>query len=383
MMPRIPSSAALIALCLTLAACGDKAKPAAEEAAPKVDPNVVIAPEALRERIKIGTVGVAPFSDVLRVPGLIDFDRQRVARIGAPVTGRITDITANLGQSVKPGDVLARLHSTELGSAQLAYLKARAQAELQQNNQTRARQLFAADVIGKAELQRRENESAVAAAESRAAAEQLKVLGMSSAAISRMAQSGEISSYAPVASTLNGSVVELKVSPGQVVQPADALFTVADLSHVWAVAEVPEQQADMVAVGQTVEIEVPALGHLKLSGKLIYVGQIVDPATRTVHVRTAIDNKDGRLKPAMLATMLIASRPTEQLVIPAAAVVRFENEDLVYVENKPGQFRATKVKLGQSNNGTLVVASGLKAGDRIAVDGAFHLNNQRTGIAQE
>ncbi len=109
MMPRIPSSAALIALCLTLAACGDKAKPAAEEAAPKVDPNVVIAPEALRERIKIGTVGVAPFSDVLRVPGLIDFDRQRVARIGAPVTGRITDITANLGQSVKPGDVLARL----------------------------------------------------------------------------------------------------------------------------------------------------------------------------------------------------------------------------------------------------------------------------------
>lgn len=382
MMPRLSSSAAMIALCLTLAACGDKAKPQ-EAPAAQVDPNVVIATEALRARIKVGTVSVAPFSDVLRVPGLIDFDRQRVARIGAPVTGRITDITANLGQSVKPGDVLARLHSTELGSAQLAYLKARAQAELQQNNQARARQLFAADVIGKAELQRRENESAVAAAESRAAAEQLKVLGMSSSAIARMAQSGDISSYAPVASTLSGSVVELKVSPGQVVQPADALFTVADLSHVWAVAEVPEQQADMVAVGQTVDIEVPALGNLKLAGKLIYVGQIVDPATRTVHVRTAIENKDGRLKPAMLATMLIASRPTEQLVIPAAAVVRFENEDLVYVETQAGHFRATKIKLGQSNNGTLVVASGLKAGDRIAVDGAFHLNNQRTGIAQE
>ncbi|MNR87807.1 Cobalt-zinc-cadmium resistance protein CzcB [compost metagenome] len=382
MMPRLYSSATVIALCLTLAACGDKEKPA-EAPAAKVDPNVVIAPEALRARVKIGTVGVAPFSDVLRVPGLIDFDRQRVVRIGAPVTGRITDISANLGQSVKPGDVLARLHSTELGSAQLAYLKARAQAELQKDNQTRARQLFAADVIGKAELQRRENESAVAAAESRAAAEQLKVLGMSSSAIARMAESGDISSYAPVASTLQGSVVELKVSPGQVVQPADALFTVADLSHVWAVAEVPEQQADMVAVGQTVDIEVPALGNLKLSGKLIYVGQIVDPATRTVHVRTAIDNKDGRLKPAMLATMLIASRPSEQMVIPAAAVVRYENEDLVYVEIQPGHFRATKIKVGQSNNGTLVVASGLKVGDRIAVDGAFHLNNQRTGIAQE
>lgn len=383
MMPRLSSSAALIALCLTLAACGDKSKPQTEEPAQKVDPNVVIAPEALRERVKIGTVSLAPFSDVLRVPGLIDFDRQRVARIGAPVTGRLTDITVNLGQSVKPGDVLARLHSTELGSAQLAYLKARAQAELQQNNQARARQLFAADVIGKAELQRRENESAVASAEARAAAEQLKVLGMSTAAITRMAQSGDISSFAPVTSTMQGSVVEQKVSPGQVVQPADALFTVADLSHVWAIAEVPEQQADMVAVGQTVDIEVPALGNLKISGKLIYVGQIVDPATRTVQVRTAIDNKDGRLKPAMLATMLIASRPTEQLVIPAAAVVRFENEDLVYVETQPGHFRATKIRIGQSNNGTVVVAYGLKAGDRIAVDGAFHLNNQRTGIAQE
>lgn len=383
MMPRLSTTGAMIALCISLAACGDKAEPKNEAPAKKVDPNIVVAPDSLRERIKIGTVGLKPFSDVLRVPGLIDFDRQRMARIGAPVTGRVTDITVSLGQTVKSGDVLARLHSTELGSAQLAYLKAKAQSELQQNNQTRARQLFAADVIGKAELQRRENEYAVTAAESRAAAEQLKVLGMSSAAIARMAQSGDISSFSPVVSTLAGSVVELQVSPGQVVQPADALFTVADLSHVWAVAEVPEQQADMVAVGQAVDIEVPALGNRKITGKLIFVGQIVDPATRTVKVRTAIDNKDGRLKPAMLATMLIASRATEQLVIPAAAVVRFENENLVYVETQPGHFRATKIQVGQSNHDELVVASGLKAGERIAIDGAFHLNNQRTGIAQE
>jgi cobalt-zinc-cadmium efflux system membrane fusion protein len=85
----------------------------------------------------------------------------------------------------------------------------------------------------------------------------------------------------------------------------------------------------------------------------------------------------------MLATMLIASRATEQLVIPAAAVVRFENENLVYVETQPGHFRATKIQVGQSNHDELVVASGLKAGERIAIDGAFHLNNQRTGIAQE
>ncbi|MPS27063.1 efflux RND transporter periplasmic adaptor subunit [Pigmentiphaga sp.] len=372
----------LAAFCLVLAACGDK--PSTEAAPAEVlDPGIVIADEAMQARIKISAISVEPFSDVLRVAGRIDFDRQRMARIGAPVTGRVTDINTTLGAAVKPGDVLARLHSTELGSAQLAYLKARAQSELQQNARERARLLFAADVIGKAELQRRENEYAVAAAELRAASEQLSVLGMSPPAIARMGQSGEISSFSPVVSTLRGSVVEFKVSPGQVVQPADALFTVADLSRVWAVAEVPEQQADLVAAGQTVDIEVPALGNRKISGELIFVGQVVDPATRTVPVRTAIDNADGRLKPAMLATMLIASRPTGQLVIPASAVVRFENEDLVYVEIEPGRFRATQVQMGASYNGKRVVTSGLKAGDRVVVEGAFHLNNQRAGVDPE
>ncbi|OVZ61251.1 efflux transporter periplasmic adaptor subunit [Pigmentiphaga sp. NML080357] len=382
MIQRLSSSAALLALCFTLAACGDKP---ATEAAPQetVDPSIVVADEAMLARVKVASVAMEPFSDVLRVAGRIDFDRQRMARIGASVTGRVTDITTTLGATVKPGDVLARLHSTELGSAQLAYLKAKAQSELQQNARERARLLFAADVIGKAELQRRENEYAVAAAELRAAYDQLSVLGMSASAIARMGKSGEISSFSPVVSTLHGSVVEFKVSPGQVVQPADALFTVADLSRVWAVAEVPEQQADLVAEGQTVDIEVPALGNRRIKGELIYVGQVVNPSTRTVLVRTSIDNADGRLKPAMLATMLIVSRPTEQLVIPASAVVRFENEDLVYVEIEPGRFRATQVQTGGTYNGKRVVVSGLKAGDRVAVEGAFHLNNQRTGVDPE
>lgn len=383
MMPRILPLAALMTLCFSLVACGDKKPAETAEPAQKTDPNLVIADEAMRTRLKIGVVELAPFSEVLRVPGLIDFDQQRMARLSAPVTGRLTDISATVGQAVKPGDVLARLHSTELGHAQLAFLKARAQSQLQAENQERARLLFAADVIGKAELQRRENEYAIAAAEARGASDQLRVLGMSASSIAQMSKNGEINSTLPIVSTLRGALVEFKVAPGQVVQPTDTLFTVADLSRVWAVADVPEQQADLVAVGQLVDIEIPALGNRKIAGELIQVGQTVDPATRTVKVRTALDNQDGRLKPAMLATMLITSRPTEQLVIPASAVVRFENEDLVFVETKENQYRATQVQLGQSHNGIRTIVSGLKAGDRIVTDGAFHLNNQRTGIAQE
>lgn len=383
MKPSLSLSATLVAMAIALSACGDKAPATPVSEAPATDPALVTANESMTARLKVAPIVKQPFGEVLRVSGRIDFDRERIARIGASVTGRVTDIKAELGQSVKPGDMLARLHSSELGTAQLSYLKAQAQNELQANNRERARQLFAADVIGRGELQKRENEYSVAAAERRAARDQLNVLGVPDSAINRLGTDGQISSFSPVVSTMRGSVVELNVSIGQVVQPAQALFTVADLSHVWAVAEVPEQQADLVALGQMAEIEVPALGNTKFTGKLIYVGQIVNPDTRTVLVRTALANPEGRLKPAMLASMLIASRPSEQVVIPNSAVVRTEDKDVVYVETKPGTYRATDVKLGQSYNGIRVVQSGVREGDRVVVEGAFHLNNQRTGIVQE
>jgi cobalt-zinc-cadmium efflux system membrane fusion protein len=382
MKPYFSLIAASVALSLALSGCGGEPDPVPAPAVPS-DPQLVVADEALQSRLTLATVAIEPFSEVLRVAGRIDFDRQRVARIGASVTGRVTDINATLGQAVKPGDVLARLHSSELGTAQLGYLKANAQTELQKENRERARQLFAADVIGRAELHKRENEYAVAAAELRAARDQLTVLGMPSSSIARLAQDGEISSFSPVVATSRGSLVEFNVAPGQVVQPADALFTVADLSRVWAVAEVPEQQADLVAQGQAVDIEVPALGNREITGELIYVGQIVDPATRTVLVRSAVDNADGRLKPAMLATMLIVSRPTEQVVIPDSAVVRSDDHDLVFVETAPGRYRAVQVQLGQGRDGKREVKSGVKAGERIVTTGAFHLNNQRAGVVRE
>ncbi|MBP7392512.1 MAG: efflux RND transporter periplasmic adaptor subunit [Zoogloea sp.] len=326
--------------------------------------------------IKVAPVGATPLSDTLRVAGKVDFDEHRVTRIGATVTGRVIEIHAHLGQQVKVGDALAVINSTELGQAQLAYLKARAQADLQARSVERARQLFAADVIGKAELQRRESELAIASAEQRGAADQLRVLGMSAAAIGRLGSSGVIHSVTPVVSTMAGTVVERQVAPGQVVQPSDALYMVADLSQVWVTAEVPEQQAALVKSGQSVDIEVPALG-VRLTGKLIYVADTVNPETRTVTVRSAVTNANRQLKPAMLATMLIQAAPVERLVVPAQAVVRDGDADNVFVEVGPQQFRLAPVRLGPDVDGRRAVLSGLKPEQRILVSGAFHLNNER------
>jgi len=360
---------------LALTAC----KKASVQEATNTESDVmrVFAPESLKTQIQVTEVQSQDLSETLRVAGQIDFDEQALTRIGASVTGRVTQIQAQLGDVVNKGDTLALINSSELSGSQLAYLKARSEKELHRRAVERAKTLFDADVISAAELQRRENEYEIASAETRAAQDQLRVLGVSAKAIERLASTGAIDSVAGVVATIQGVVVERKIAAGQVVQPSDVLFAVADLSRVWALAQVPEQQISHVKVGQSVSIEVPALANEKLVGKLIYVGQTVNPDTRTVLVRTELDNKNGRLKPSMLASMLIESGPVKRVVVPITAVVRQDDADHVFIEESDKHFRLIPVKLAVEQNGHRVVLEGLKPGMRIVSDGAFHLNNHR------
>jgi len=376
---------ATLAVAIALAGCGSKDDAAAtQQAAPApADPNLVTAPAALVAQLTTAVVAKSPVSEPLRVVGRIDFDEQRVARIGANVTGRVTELTALPGQQVQAGAVLAQLNSAELGAAQLALLKARAQRELAGKAVERAKLLLAADVIGSAELQRRENELGVAAVEERAARDQLRVMGVSPQAIARTASDGSITSVSSIVSTVSGVVVERKVNKGQVVQPAEVLFTVADLSRVWVIAQVPEVQVGRVQVGQNVRIEVPSNGVAPITGKLVWVADIVNPDTRTVMVRTEVDNPRRHLKPAMLANVVIEPLPIDRLVVPSSAVVREDNDDRVFVRTEGNRYRLTPVKLGEEISGMRIVQSGLAGGETIVTDGAFHLNNERKRAEME
>ena len=368
-------SALALVCAIGLSACTKKSTDTNTQV--QADPNVIQVDATMMSQLKVTEVIYSELSDTLRVAGQIDFDEQSLTRIGASVTGRVTQIQAALGSVVDKGDVLATINSSELSSSQLAYLKARSEKELHRRNVDRAKTLFASDVISAAELQRRENEFEIASAETRAAQDQLRVLGVSPQAIERLGATGAIDSGSSVMSTIRGVVVERKVATGQVVQPSDVMFVVADLQRVWAVAQVPEQQVVQVKVGQAVQIEVPALAHEKMLGKLIYVGQTVNPETRTVLVRTELDNKNGRLKPSMLTTMLIESAPAPRVVVPSSAVVRQDDVDHVFIEQSDGKFRLTRVKLAAEQNNQRVVLEGIKPGMRVVSEGAFHLNNQR------
>jgi len=341
------------------------------------DPNVVIVNDDLRNLITDGDVYTGSFVEELRASGRVDFNEQFLSRIGANVTGRVSDILAIPGQKVKQGDILAKITSTELTQSQLAYLKAKSASQLADQAANRARILFKEDVIALAELQKREAEASSAKAEFRAANDQLRVQGMDQLSIDRLAKSGVIESINNVIATIPGEIVERKINKGQLVQPADALFTVADLNTLWAVSEIPESSSYLIHKGQKVTLIVPALRNAEIVGEVAHVDSIVNPQTRTVVVRMEVPNKDGLIKPGMLATMMIESQPTEKLLVPTSAVIREDNSDYVFVKEDDETYRMIAVKLGPAGKGYRPVISGLKEGQNIAVNGAFHLNSER------
>jgi len=374
-----PTKKLLLALCaVSLLATGCNAKKTeAPVEAEVVDPNIVEITDQLVKQIKLHTTGNIEMRGALRVPGTIQVDEQRMARIGASVTGRIKDIEATLGQNVQNGQVLATLNSTELAQNQLVYIKAAQQIGLQTKAVERARLLQEADVIGAAELQRREAELSAAQAELNAARDQLMVLGMNESTIDKLSKSAQIRSYSNVVSRIAGTVISRKVNLGQVVQPAEELFIIADLSHVWVVAEVPEQQIELIKVGEEVVVEIPALGNKQYKAKLIYEGDVVNPQTRTVTVRSDLANTNREIKPDMLVSMLIQSKPEAKLALPSQSIVRENDSTYVYVQLAPKKFRLREVELGDEHEGMVTIKNGIAEGEIIVADGAFHVNNER------
>ncbi len=341
------------------------------------DPNIVFVNDDLRAIIQDGKVELIPFVEVLRASGRIDFNELHLSRIGANVTGRVSEIYANLGQQVKQGEVLAKITSTELTQSQLIYLKAKSANQLAEQAANRATILYKEDVIALAELQRRESESSSAKAEYRAANDQLRVQGMDQASIDRLAKTGLIESINHVVTSITGEIVERKINKGQVVQPADALFSVADLNTLWAISEVPESNSYLIHKGQKASLIIPSLRNQEVDGVVAHVSSTVNTQTRTVVVRMELPNKNGQMKPGMLATMLIESQPMEKLVVPVNAVFREDNQDHVFIRQDDNRYRMIPVKLGAEGRGYRPVISGLDDGQEIAIDGAYHLNTER------
>jgi cobalt-zinc-cadmium efflux system membrane fusion protein len=374
-----PRHVLLSALALATAGCGARAvtEHKSAEQTPRRNPlEIEVGPDLARQ-IQVGLVPVADVTGTMKLAGRVEADETRMARVNAPVTGRVIELKVAAGQMVKRGELLATIHSTDLSAAQSAFLKAASQQRLAERAVARAPQLLDAGVIGEAELQRRDAELQQAIAELSSSRDQLSVLGMTADGLVQLEGSRVINSLAHVVSTIDGRVLDRKVTMGELVEAAETVCVVADLSNVWLVADVPEQSARLLRTGLSVEAEIPALPGHHVAGKLSFVSAIVNPETRTVRARMDLPNSESIYKPAMLATITLREGSENRRVVPAGAVVRENNQDHVFVQAATNTFTLHPVILGLELRSVRVLESGLGENDRIVLDGAFHLNNER------
>lgn len=363
---------------LLLSGCGsgsDNEKDASQSTEERDFNRIVARPEVL-PRLELGFPFLVDLADKIQVPSRVQVDEERTAHIGSYVTGRITDMFVILGDYVQPGQPLARITSPDLTNSQLAYLRALSRVVVTSKALERAQHLLAADAIPVAEVERRQSEMEIAQAELSAAIDQLRLFGMGDAELKILNKRGKILPWLDIKSTREGYVIARNVLIGQVVQPSDPLFQVADLSHVWVVGDVPEQIARDVELDQHVEIQVPALNQ-QLDGIIIFVSDTVNRLTRTVMTRVMVENPERKLKPDMLANMHITDPQHKVLVVPESAVVRELNQDYVFVALSDNEFQRVPVELAKEVANLRPVLNGLTAEQRIVTSGAFHLDSER------
>jgi cobalt-zinc-cadmium efflux system membrane fusion protein len=374
-MKKLVSQLFLIFVCISLLSACSKSENVSEQK--KSDPlEIIITPE-IQKQTKNEVVKYQDIGETLMIPGRLETQNRKLAKIGSPITGRVSDLYVSLGDVVKKGQVLAKVNSIELTQTQLTLIKSTQLIGLKTKAVERAKLLFEADVISKAEMLRIENELDAVKADYRASRDQLMVLGMNEKALEKLESSGQINSYGDVISRFDGIIISRAINLGQIVNPQDNLFHVADLTTLWAVANIPEQQASFIQKDEVVTIEIPALGNKKIDAKIIFEGSIVDPETRTVLVRTEIDNQSLSLKPDMLTSMYIQSKKVSRLAVPAAAVVRENDRNYVFIQNSPKTYRLREVQLGHKDGNLITILSGIAEGETIISDGAFHLNSER------
>jgi membrane fusion protein, copper/silver efflux system len=294
------------------------------------------------ETVKLDRLGAGG-----RHPAVVTPDESRLSHIHTRVSGWVEQLHVSTGDRVRPGQALASVFSQELFASQTEYLSA-----LQRSSATPG--------------------SAVHAA----ARTRLKVLGMSDADIERLGKSGTVQRLTTISSPRAGIVLNRGVTVGTAVDPSTELMTIADLSRVWALAEVPEAESSAVKKGSKAKLEFPSAGRASTGALVDFVYPTLTERTRSVRVRFAIDNSDGTLRPGVYGTVSFASSAREALTVPRDSLVETGESQHVFVRKSDGSLDPRAVKLGARVADRVEVLNGIEAGETIVTSGVFLIDSE-------
>jgi cobalt-zinc-cadmium efflux system membrane fusion protein len=342
----------------------------AAETHPEEENAIHLSEDMLRDlRISTAAVVERPGAEVVSVLGEIAADQARYAEVAPPTSGQVVRVLVDVNTPVQQGAPLAQLRSTELGRARADLVAAEARRDLARQTLERRRALAAERIVAAREVQEAEAASRAAEAEVRAATASVSALGTADS------DSETDSSLFLVRSPIGGRVIDRHVTMGQFAGTDQHLFTIADLSRVWLIAQVFERDAVNLRVGSTAHITMAALPGQEFDGRIAQIGRQVDPGSRTLPVRVELANGDGVLRPGMSANVRleISGRTRTILAVPAAALQRVGTEWLAFVPRDGKEFEMRPVGRGRDLGMDVEVLSGLKAGETVVVEGAFLL----------
>lgn len=340
------------------------------------------AEESSRVGVEVQPVVRSDFRTHRDFPAIVQPNQRNMAEITTLVRGRVIEVYADLGQEVKANAPLAILYSSELGLAQSAYLKAKAKLHVAEQAFNRAQFLLQEQVIGEAELQRRQAELLSAQAEGNESHDRLKLLGMNEEEFNRLDRSRKIRSVVPIVAPFGGRIIGRKLTRGEVVETTENLFVIADLSEVWVLANIPEKDIPFVhsvhaSGGTQVDVRINAYPKEVFKGMITYVGDVLDPITRTMQLRIELPNQDGRLKPEMFSTIrLFSESQPDRLAVPEAALQRDQGRTFVFVQRGANEYEMREVHIGESNGTLTSILSGLNEGEPVVTHGAFILKSE-------
>jgi cobalt-zinc-cadmium efflux system membrane fusion protein len=327
--------------------------------------------------LTVEAVGVHGFVSEELTEGKIAINGDRATPLFSPFSGRVTRIIAGLGDTVKRGAPLATIEASEFVQAQNDLSTAAAQVKLARINETRKHALYDAKGGSLQDWQQAQSDLTAAGAALAAVRNRLKILGKTDAQIDALESAKSSDPAATLSAPIAGVVVDRQIGPGQYLQAGGStpVFTIADPSNVWLLANVREADSARVRVGQAVEVHVLAYPERTFNARISYVAALLDPVTHRLPVRADIANPDAALKPEMFATFrILTGDATQSPAVPESAVVYEGSAAHVWVASGDGLLAYRAIRIGRSSQGLVEVLDGLKPGERIVTKGGLFID---------